>query len=79
MDHVEGLLRILLVGKRGSPSYLTNHISLFSFFTFFLSFTSMRKEESMMNHIDKRGRSIVALALYWCLHMIMQHVLDMQA
>jgi hypothetical protein len=36
-------------------------------------------KESMMDHIERRGRILVALALYWCLHMIVQHVLDMQA
>jgi hypothetical protein len=35
-------------------------------------------KESMMDHIERRGRILVALALYWCLHMIVQHVLDMQ-
>ena len=33
----------------------------------------------MMDHIERRGRILVALALYWCLHMIVQHMLDMQA
>ena len=33
----------------------------------------------MMDHIEREGRILVALALYWCLHMILQHVLDMQA
>ena len=32
-----------------------------------------------MDHIERRRRVHVALALYWCLHMIVQHVLDMQA
>ena len=32
-----------------------------------------------MDHIERRGRILVALASYWCLHMIVQHVLDMQA
>ena len=32
----------------------------------------------MMDHLDKKGRTLVVLALYWCLHMIMQRVLDMQ-
>jgi hypothetical protein len=32
----------------------------------------------MMDHIEKKGRNLVALALYWCLHMIVQHVLGMQ-
>jgi hypothetical protein len=29
--------------------------------------------------LREEGRILVALALYWCLHMIVQHVLDMQA
>ena len=33
----------------------------------------------MMDHIEREGRILVALALYWCLHMILKHVLDMQA
>ena len=33
----------------------------------------------MIANLEKRGRILVALALYWCLHMIVQHVLDMQA
>ena len=32
-----------------------------------------------MDRTERRGKILVALALYWCLHMIMQHVLDMQA
>ena len=32
-----------------------------------------------MDHIERRGRILVALALYWCLHMIVQHGLDIQA
>jgi hypothetical protein len=36
-------------------------------------------KESMMDHIERRGMILVALALYWCLHVIMQHVFDMQA
>jgi hypothetical protein len=35
-------------------------------------------KETMMNHIERRGRILVALVLYWCLHMIVQHVVDMQ-
>jgi hypothetical protein len=33
----------------------------------------------MMDHLERRGRILVALALLWCLHMIMQHVFHMQA
>jgi hypothetical protein len=40
----------------------------------------VEEKKSMMDHIERRGRILVALALlYWCLHMIVQHVLDMQA
>ena len=31
-----------------------------------------------MDHIERGGRILVALALYWCLYMIVQHVFDMQ-
>ena len=31
-----------------------------------------------MDHFERRGRILVAFAFYWCLHMIVQHVLDMQ-
>ena len=33
----------------------------------------------MTNHLEKKGRILAELALYWCLHTIVQHVLDMQA
>ena len=33
----------------------------------------------MMDHLERRGRILVALTLSWCLHMIMQRVFDMQA
>ena len=32
-----------------------------------------------MDHIEEKGWILVALDLYWCLYMIMQHVLDVQA
>ena len=32
-----------------------------------------------MDQLERRGRILVALALYWDLYMIVQHVLDMQA
>ena len=79
MDHVEGPLHILLVEKEGQP-YHTSYISSFSLFS--LSFRVIHwrgRKESMMDHIERRRRILVALALYWCLHMIVQHVLDMQA
>ena len=77
-DHVEGPLHILLVGNKGQP-YLTSYICSFSIFlTIFLSFTLVKEgNESMMDHLERR-RILVALASYWCLHMIMQHVFDMQ-
>jgi hypothetical protein len=36
-------------------------------------------KESMMDHIERKWKILVALTLYWCLHMIVQHVLNMQA
>jgi hypothetical protein len=35
--------------------------------------------KSMMDHLERRERMFIALILYWCLHMIMQHVLGMQS
>ena len=32
-----------------------------------------------MDPIERREKILVALALYWCLYMVVQHVLDMQA
>jgi hypothetical protein len=32
-----------------------------------------------MDRLERRVRIIVALALTWCLYMIVQHVLDIQA
>ena len=68
---------------RGSPaSLVTYHI----FILCFLFFHSLSKfyigeegKESMMDHLGRGGRFLVALASYWWLHMIVQHVLDMQA
>jgi hypothetical protein len=30
-----------------------------------------------MDHLERRGRILIALASNWCLHIIVQHVLDM--
>ena len=72
MDHVEGPLHILLVGKEGQPrftSYMSSFVLLF--ITLFFSFILVKKEkESMMDHFERRWWILIALALYWCLHMI---------
>ena len=34
-------------------------------------------KNNMMNHLERRGRILVVLALYRCLHLIVKHVLDM--
>ena len=56
MDHVEGPLHILLVGKEGQP-YLTSYVSSFSLF-FNLKKIDIGEEgkESMMDYLEKRGR-----------------------
>ena len=36
-------------------------------------------KKSMMDHLKRIGRILDASALYWCLHMIVRHVLNMQA
>ena len=33
----------------------------------------------MMDHLERIGRNLVALALYECLHMIVQHLFHLQA
>ena len=36
-------------------------------------------KKSMMDHLERIRRILDASALYWCLHMIVRHVLNMQA
>ena len=50
--------------KRGNPVSLITHLRSLSFCSFFFSFTLTR---SMMDHVERRGGTLVALALYWCL------------
>ena len=79
MDHVEAPLHILLVEKKGRPISPPTYLhSLFIHFLFEF-YIGMEGKESMMDHIERKGRSLIPLALYWCLHMILQHVFDMQA
>ena len=66
MDHVDGVL----------PIPYNFSFFFFSFFEFYIGEEGMK---SMMDHLERRDRMFVALILYWCLHMIMQHVLGMQA
>ena len=81
MDHVEGPLHILLMEKRGNPTSLVLYIYIHSLFfhSLFEFYIGEERKESMMDHIERRGRILVAFALHWCLHMIVQHVLHMQA
>jgi hypothetical protein len=78
MDHGEGPLYILLVEREGQ-SYPIHYMSSFFFFVHSLfEFYIGEGGKKMMDNLERRGRIIVALALYWCLHVIVQHVLDMQ-
>jgi hypothetical protein len=79
MDHVEISLYILLVEKGATlPHSLC--ISIFSLFLLFFEFyIGEEGKKSMMEHLERRGSILAALDIYWCLHMIVQHVLDMQA
>ena len=67
--------------KRGNPiSPVTClHCLSFSLFFFIKFYIGEKGKEGMMDHLKRRGMILVALALYWYLHMIVQHVLDMQA
>ena len=64
---------------RGSPISLVTCLHSFFFSFFFEFYIGEEGKKSMMDCIERRGRILVALALYWCLHMIVQHVLDMHA
>ena len=79
MDHVHGPLHILLVGKRGNPTLLVSMFFLSPFHSLFEFYIGEEGKESMMDHLERRGRILVVLALYWYLHMIVQHVLNIQA
>ena len=79
MDHVEGPLHILLVEIKGSPTSLATYSHSLFFHFLFEFYIGEAGKESTVDHIERRERILVALALYWCLHMIVQHVLDMQA
>ena len=63
--------------ERGSPASLVMYLHFF-FFPFFPFYIEEGENESMMDHLERRGKTIFVLVLYWCLNMIVQHVLDMQ-
>ena len=63
VDHVEGPLHVHWWKKEGHP-YLTRYISSFLFyFLFFESHIHGEGMKSMMDHLERRGRIHVALAL----------------
>jgi hypothetical protein len=64
MDHVEGLLRILLAGEEGQ-SYLISYISSFYFIhSLFEFYGGEEGKHSMMDPLERQGRLLVALDLY---------------
>jgi hypothetical protein len=65
MNHVEGPLRILLVGKEGQP-YLTSNISSFSFFFhfFFEFYIGVEGKHGVMDNIERRERGFLLHWLY---------------
>jgi hypothetical protein len=65
--------------KRGIPTSLVTHLHSPYFHSRFVFYISEEGKKSTMDHLERKGRILVALALYWCLYMIVQHVLDMQA
>ena len=69
MDYVEGTLHILLVGKISNSTSLVTYIHCLSYFFFKLYIGEVGKE-GMMDYLERRQGLLVALALYWCLHMI---------
>ena len=65
--------------KRGIPTSLVTHLHSPYFHSHFVFCISEEGKKSTMDHLERKGRILVALALYKCLYMIVQHVLDMQA
>ena len=81
MDHIEISLYILLVEKGATLPYSLCIPSsfVFPFHSFLEFYIGEEGKKRMMDPLERIGRILVALDLYWCLHMIVQHVLDMQA
>ena len=65
--------------QRGNPTSLVRCLHFYFYFHSLVEFyIGEEGNESIIDHLERRRRIFVALALYWCLHMIVQHVLDMQ-
>ena len=66
-----------MVVIEGQP-YPTRCISSFFFIHYICEFyIDEEGKKNMIDYLEKRGRILVTLALYWCLHMNVQHVLHM--
>jgi hypothetical protein len=72
-----GTIAYFIGGKEGQPSLIT-YVHSFSFHIFFGFYIGEEEKKSMMDLLERRRRNFVALTLYWWLHMIVHHVLDMQ-
>ena len=64
---------------------VVTYLHSFSFFYFLIEFyigegkKKKKRKKDKTHHLERKGRIHVALALYWCLHMIVQQVFYMQA
>jgi hypothetical protein len=65
IDHVEGPLHILLVGNEGQPYSLVTYLYSLLFYSLFEFYIGEEDNESMMDHLERRGKILAALALYW--------------
>ena len=66
MDHGEGPLHYI-GGKEGQP-YLTCYMSSqYIFYSFYTFPISEEGKKSMLDHLETKGKGLVALVLYWCL------------
>ena len=71
---------VYFIGRYKGQPYPTCYISSLLISRFFGSFyIGEEGKKSMMDHRWQKRRDSCCIGLYWCLHMIVQHMLDMQA
>ena len=56
------------------PSLVTCFVFSLIFTSFFRFYISEEGKENMMDPIERKDMSLVALALYWCLHALMDNI-----
>ena len=71
---MRGHFIFLFVEKEGQT-----YLDIFIFFHYFLVLQWWRREKEELDHFERRRGVFIALALYWCFYLIVQHVLSVQA